>query len=203
MREINWDTHYQSGTPPWETGQPSLELARVIAEEKIKPCRVIDIGCGSGINAVWLAQQGFDVTGVDITPLAIEKARARAAAAGVTVRFELDDVLDLREKYEPFPFFFDRGCYHSVRDPGAAAFLRTLERITALGSIGLVLTGNAKEPPPEGQGPPVVSEEQIRAELGSLLEIVRLREFRFDTSLADNPAPLAWSCLLRRAAKRK
>jgi 2-polyprenyl-3-methyl-5-hydroxy-6-metoxy-1,4-benzoquinol methylase len=203
MREINWDTHYQSGTPPWETGQPSLELARVIAEEKIKPCRVIDIGCGSGINAVWLAQQGFDVTGVDITPLAIEKARARAAASGVQVRFVEDDVLDLREKYEPFPFFFDRGCYHSVRDPGAAVFLRTLERITAPGSIGLVLTGNAKEPPPEGQGPPVVSEEQIRAELGSLFEIVRLREFRFDTSMADNAAPLAWSCLLRRAAQRK
>ena len=203
MREISWESHYQTGNPPWETGQPSLELARVIAEEKIKPCRVIDLGCGSGINAVWLAQQGFDVTGVDITPLAIEKACERAAAAGVQVRFVLDDVLDLRERYEPFPFFFDRGCYHSVRDLGVQAFLRTLERITAPGSIGLVLTGNAKEPPPEGQGPPVVSEEQLHAELGSHFEIVRLREFRFDTSMADNPAPLAWSCLLRRAAKNR
>lgn len=198
MREISWDTHYQSGTPPWETGQPSQELARVIAEERIAPCRVIDLGCGSGINSVWLAQQGFDVTGVDVTPLAIERARERAAEAGVRVRFVLDDVLDLRERYEPFPFFFDRGCYHSVRDPGVEAFLRTLQRITALGSLGLVLAGNAREPPPEGQGPPVVSAEEIRAELGSVFDIVRLREFRFDTSLPDNPAPLAWSCLLRR-----
>jgi 2-polyprenyl-3-methyl-5-hydroxy-6-metoxy-1,4-benzoquinol methylase len=199
MREINWDTHYQSGTPPWETGQPSLELARVLAEQKIAPCRVIDLGCGSGINAVWLAQQGFDVTGVDITPLAIERARERAAAASVNVRFVLDDVLNPRERYEPFPFFFDRGCYHSVRMQTAAPFLRTLQQLTLPGAIGLVLTGNAREPPPAGQGPPIVSEQDIRAELGSIFEIVRLREFRFD-AIGGDPGPLAWSCLLRRTS---
>lgn len=199
MPDINWDSHYQSGDPPWETGQPSLELARVIAEEKIQPCRVIDLGCGTGINAVWLAQQGFDVTAVDITPLAIERARQRAAAAGVTVRFALADVLDLREHYEPFPFFFDRGCYHSVRDPDVQAYMRTLERITAQGSLGLVLTGNAREPHPPGQGPPVVTAEELHAELEPLFEIVRLREFRFDTTEQTGASPLAWSCLVRRA----
>ena len=199
MREISWDTHYQSGMPPWETGQPSQELARVIAEQKIAACRVIDLGCGSGINAVWLAQQGFDVTGVDITPLAIERARERAAGAGVNVRFVLDDVLNLRERYEPFPFFFDRGCYHSVRQPDVQPFLQTLMRLTAPGSVGLVLTGNAREPPPAGQGPPVVSEQEIRAELGSIFEIVRLREFRFD-AIGGDAGPLAWSCLLRRTS---
>jgi SAM-dependent methyltransferase len=198
MREIGWEQHYQSGHPPWETGQPSLELARVIAEEKIQPCRVIDLGCGSGINAVWLAQQGFDMTGVDVTPLAIDRARERAAAAGMKVRFVLADLLDLQEEFQPFPFFFDRGCYHAVRDPGVQAYLRTLKRITAPGSLGLVLTGNAKEPSPPGQGPPVVSEDELHAELGSTFEIVRLREFRFDTAEPGGPAPLAWSCLVRR-----
>jgi methyl halide transferase len=198
MRDIDWDQHYQSGTPPWETGQPSAELARVIAEEKILPCRVIELGCGTGINAVWLAQQGFDVTAVDITPLAIEKARQRAIAAGVTVRFELADVLDLRETYEPFPFFFDRGCYHAVRTLDVRAYLRTLERVTAPGSLGLVLTGNARDPHPPGQGPPVVSAEELHAELEPLFEIVRLREFRFDTVEEEDPGFLAWSCLVRR-----
>jgi SAM-dependent methyltransferase len=73
MSGIDWDMHYQSGKPPWETGQPSAELARVIGEEPIQPGCVIDLGCGSGINAVWLAQQGFDVTAVDFS------GRARGA----------------------------------------------------------------------------------------------------------------------------
>lgn len=197
MREISWETHYQSGSPPWETGQPSQELARVIAEENIKPCRVIDLGCGSGINSVWLAQHGFEVTGVDVTPLAIEQARQRAAGAKVNVHFVLGDLLDFREPLEPFPFFFDRGCYHAVRQPDVQLFLRTLTRLTAPGSLGLVLTGNAREPPPAGQGPPVVSEQEIRAELGSIFEIVRLREFRFD-AIGNDAGPLAWSCLIRR-----
>jgi len=196
MPAIDWNVHYQSDQPPWETGQPSSELARVIAEEKIQPCRVIELGCGSGINAVWLAQRGFDVTGVDFNEIAIERARQRAAEAGAAVRFLLADVLDFTASYEPFPFFFDRGCYHAVRDPHAEAYVRTLKRITAPGSLGLILTGNAREP--HVPGPPVVSEEQFHAELEPAFEIVRLREFRFDEAEEASPGPLAWSCLLRR-----
>jgi SAM-dependent methyltransferase len=199
MPAIDWDVHYQSGNPPWETGQPSAELARVIAEERIKPGRVIELGCGSGINAVWLAQQGFNVTAVDFNKLAIDKARERAAAAGMTVRFLLADVLDWKEDCEPFPFFFDRGCYHSVRDVNVRAFVTTLKRLTAPGSIGLVLAGNAREPHAPGQGPPQVTAEELHAELEPAFKIVRLREFRFDTLGKGMPAFLAWSCLLQRA----
>ena len=198
MSAIDWDEHYQSGTPPWETGQPSAELRRVVAQEGIQPGAAIDLGCGSGINSVWLAHQGFDVTGVDFNRLAIMKARERAAAAGVRVNFVVADLLDFPDGFGPFPFFLDRGCYHAVRAIDVKGYLRTLERITAEGSIGLVLAGNAKETPPEGQGPPVVSEEEIRAELGSMFEITHLREFRFDVNEQLGTAPLAWSCLLRR-----
>jgi hypothetical protein len=137
------------------------------------------------------------VTAVDFNELAIEKARRRAAEAGCTVRFVLADVLDLGEGYEPFPFFFDRGCYHAVREPHAAAYVRTLQRVTRRGSLGLILTGNAKEP--HEPGPPVVSEDQLHAELEPAFEIVRLREFRFDAADAAEPGYLAWSCLVRRA----
>lgn len=198
MPGIDWDVHYQSGNPPWETGQPSAELARVIAEEAIQPCRVIELGCGSGINAVWLAQQGFDVTAVDFNQLAIEMARQRAAAAGVAVHFVLADLLDWQESVAPFPFFFDRGCYHAVRMIDLQGYMRTLTRVTASGSRGLLLTGNAKEP--HDPGPPVVSAEELYAELAPAFKIVRLREFRFDANEAFSPGPLAWSCLVQRTA---
>ena len=199
MPGTDWDVHYQSDKPPWETGRPSEELQRVIAEQKIQPCRMIELGCGTGINAIWLAQQGFDVTAVDFSPLAIEKAVRRAAEAHATVRFVLADVLDLPERFEAFPFFFDRGCYHAVRRDDVHGYLRTLRQITAPGSIGLVLTGNARDPHEPGKGPPVVSAEEIRAELGSAFEIVRLCEFSFDQVEDEGVRFLAWSCLLRRA----
>lgn len=196
MSAIDWNMHYESGRPPWETGQPSSELARVIAEQKIQPCRVIELGCGTGFNAVWLAQQGFDVTAVDFNELAIERARQRAIDKGVTVRFEQADVLNLSEGYEPFPFFFDRGCYHAVRRIDVHGYMSSLKRVTTPGAIGLLLTGNAKEP--HEPGPPVVSEAELHAELEPAFQIVRLREFRFDATEDEGTPPLAWSCLARR-----
>jgi SAM-dependent methyltransferase len=196
----HWEERYQKGDTPWDTGQPSSELRRVLAEDGIAPCRAFEPGCGTGTNAVWLAQQGFDVTAADVSPLAIEQAEQRAKAAGVRCRFL---VADLRqpppELAGPFDFFFDRGCYHVLRRTDVQPYLRVLERLTHAGTRGLVLAGNAKEP--HDPGPPVVTEEQIRAELGSVFEIERVREFRFDRSDREPVAFLGWSCLLRRVGK--
>jgi SAM-dependent methyltransferase len=176
---IRWDERYRSGETPWDTGQPSSELLRVLTEERLPPGRAVELGCGTGSNAVWLARQGFDVTAVDLSSLAVERARRRAEEAGVPVRFLVADVLQPPEDLVgPFDFFFDRGCYHVVRRDDVRAYLATLQRLTQPGSVGLVLAGNATEA--HDPGPPVVSEEEIRAELGSLFEVLRLRAFRFD-----------------------
>src|SRR5579884_1053714 len=195
-----WDERYVKGDTPWETGRPSSELQRVVAEIPISPCRALELGCGMGANAVWLAQQGFEVTALDLSASAIERARQRADEAGVSVRFLVADVLNPPpELTGPFDFFFDRGCYHVVRPEAPQAYVQTLRRLTHAGTLGLVLAGNAREP--HEPGPPVVSEDQIRQELGSLYEIVHLREFRFDQSQIDSNRYLAWSCLLRRRSE--
>jgi methyl halide transferase len=192
-----WDERYGQGDTPWETGQPSSELQHVLAEVPLNPCRAVELGCGTGASAVWLAQQGFDVTAVDLSSLAVERARQRAKAAGVRVRFLVADALHPHPDLAgPFDFFFDRGCYHVVRREDVAAYLETLRRLTRPGTLGLVLAGNAREP--HEPGPPVVSEDQIREELGPLFDIVRLGEFRFDQVEADGTSFLGWSCLLRR-----
>jgi 2-polyprenyl-3-methyl-5-hydroxy-6-metoxy-1,4-benzoquinol methylase len=196
MSEVeHWEERYRTGNTPWQMAKPSGELVRVVTGDGITPCAAIDLGCGLGTHSIWLAQQGFEVTGVDISPLAIECARERAAAAGVRVRFLAADLLDPPDLGGPYGFFFDRGCYHIVRSIDVRRYLQTLEKITQPGSVGLVLTGNANEP---RTGPPVVAEEEIRRELGGLFEIVRLREFRFDPSDSEPGRPLGWSCLLRR-----
>jgi SAM-dependent methyltransferase len=190
---VHWDERYSKGDTPWDTGQPSSELQRVLTEDQIGPCAALEIGCGTGANAVYLAQQRFQVNAVDVSPLAVAAARGRATAAGVEIRFVVGDVLECPELVGPFAFFFERGVYHHMRTVDLQGYLRVLERILRPGALGLVLAGNARLP---RTGPPVVAEEEIRRELGSLFEIVRLREFYFDAD--DSGRPLGWSCLLKR-----
>jgi SAM-dependent methyltransferase len=194
---IHWDDRYRTGDIPWDTGRPSSELVRVVGEEDIRRGPAVELGCGTGANVVWLAGQGFAVSGVDISPLAVARARQRAAGAGVVVRLVEADVLDPQVQIGGgYEFFFDRGCYHVVRRMSAERYVDLLQSITTPGAVGLVLTGNAHEP--HKPGPPVVTEEEIRAELGRHFTIVRLREFRFDPVAGTAFEPLGWSCLLRK-----
>jgi SAM-dependent methyltransferase len=193
----HWDARYrQPDQAPWDTGRPSAELQRQLAKKKLAPGRAIELGCGTGTNAVWLAQQGFDVTAVDLSPTAIQRANDKAAEAGVRVRFVQADVFALPDVGPPFPFFFDRGCYHVVRRVNVAEFLHSLKSISAAGAEGLILTGNAKEP--HSPGPPVVSEAEIRKEFGGAFEILSLEEFRFDQDPITNTRFLGWSCWLKK-----
>src|SRR5262245_59691738 len=119
-----WDERYEKGDTPWETGQPSSELLRVVSEVLIKPCRAVELGCGTGASAVWLAQQGFNVTTLDLSSLAIERGRRRADEASVRVNFLVADVLHpTADLAGPFDFIFDRGCYHVVRREDVTAYL--------------------------------------------------------------------------------
>ncbi len=194
---MHWDERYRTGQTPWETGQPSSELRRVVTETPIAPCRAVELGCGTGANTLWLGQQGFDATGLDLSPLAVERARRRAREAGVRVSFlEADVLCPPGELTGPFDFFFDRGCYHAVRREDVQGYLQTLRRLTPPGSLGLVLAGNAREP--HDPGPPVVTEQEVRSELGSLCDVVQMREFYFDQVESVGVRFLGWSCLLRR-----
>jgi SAM-dependent methyltransferase len=198
MSELeHWDNRYVQGDTPWDSGKPSAELVLVLDEERIAPCQAIDLGCGTGTNAIYLALRGFEVTAADISPTAIERCRKRTTAFDTRIRWLQADLLDPPANIGgPYGFFFDRACYHVVRRVDVPAFFRTLERITAPGTRGLVLAGNAKEP--MHPGPPTVTEEELRAEWGGLFEILWLREFRFDATAASEARPLGWSFLVKR-----
>src|SRR5262249_6307268 len=148
------------------------------------------------VNTVWLAQQGFDVVGLDVSPRAIDRARQRAPEGGGTVQFLTADVLQLNDLRPDFRFFFDRGCYHVVRKLYARRFIAAVAAWTFRGALGLVLAGNAKEP--QVPGPPVVSEDEFRKEWGEHFDVLWLREFRFDQPEGMPGRPLGWAGLVRR-----
>jgi methyl halide transferase len=193
---IEWNDRYRDGNLPWDTGRPSSELQRVVSQNAIQPCRVLEIGCGTGSNCIWLAQQGFEATGIDLAPLAVERAQQRAHAAGVKAQFVAADVLHLPHLGGPFAFFFDRGCYHAVRREAPDQYALAVARQLTAGGRGLILAGNAREP--HDPGPPVVSEEEIRNELGAEFQILDLHEFRFDEAPGVTKRFLGWSCLVEK-----
>lgn len=197
---LDWEERYKAGETPWDSGEPSRELTRIVAESWFEPCRTLELGCGTGTNAVYLSSRGFDVTGVDVVPLAIERGLERANAARVKLRLLTADLRSLPELGAPFPLVWDRGVYHHVRTFDLESFLGVLEKHVAPGGYYLTLAGNANDPDPPDEGPPRVDAVSIVSELGRLFKLVELREFRFDGVIVGGreTAPLAWSALFRR-----
>src|SRR5437868_2908764 len=110
-----WDRQYRCANPPWESGQPSSELQRVVRAWDVGPCPALELGCGTGKSSVWLAEQGFEVLGVDLSRLAIQRARENPVRDGLALRFLAADLLDFWKLGGPYRFCFDRGCYHALR----------------------------------------------------------------------------------------
>ena len=116
------------GTPPWDSGITPPELFEFIEQHPIG--RAIDLGCGTGTNAITLAQHGWHVIGVDIAHLALQKARRKAKAANVKVQFKRKDVSKLRGINGPFNLALDMGCFHNLHEK-QGDYLDRLDQILA------------------------------------------------------------------------
>lgn len=116
MRPWIYSTLYKLNKAPWDTGVPRPHLVELVDVGRIKPdagLSVLDLGCGTGNESVYLAEHGFDVSGVDYTPVAVERARESAKAAKVngSCRFVVGDVT------APIPGI--TGTYDIILDFGA------------------------------------------------------------------------------------
>jgi cyclopropane fatty-acyl-phospholipid synthase-like methyltransferase len=122
--------------PPWDTGISPPELLEFIATHS--PGRALDLGCGTGTNAITLAKNGWQVTGVDFAVRAIRQARQKARRAGVQVDFHIGDVTQLDGIPTPFDLILDIGCLHNLRASQKKAYIDNLDRFLAPGGTFLL-----------------------------------------------------------------
>jgi SAM-dependent methyltransferase len=193
MPHPSWNDSYASGEPlPWDTGTPDPLLVEAIESRAIAPGRTLEIGCGTGTNAIFLAQNGFEVLGIDISEVAVEKARAKAHGR---CRFEVADFLTAPPAGGPFQFVFDRGCFHIFdRKRERARFAENVAEALGEHGVWLSLIGST-EGAPRDTGPPRRSARDVMNAIEPSLEIVELRSTEF--GVCDEPLK-SWLCLSRK-----
>ncbi|ULP41607.1 amidohydrolase family protein [Mycobacterium lentiflavum] len=173
---------------PWDIGQAQPRLMELEAVGAIGG-EVLDAGCGQGDNAIYLAQRGYSVTGLDSSPTAIEQARARAAAAGARVRFQVADATELAGYDAQFDTVIDSALYHCLDYAGRRAYPVALRRATRPGARLFLYCFSADNV--NGViAPEIVAEEEIRQALAD----ARWRiDFLGPTSLLGNAAGFSGS----------
>jgi SAM-dependent methyltransferase len=192
MPHPSWNESYASGQLPWDTGQPEPLLVEFVTSGAIMPSPTLEIGAGTGTNAIWMAERGFDVLGVDVSPLAVERAHTKMEGRALRCRFATWDFLAAPPSEGPFQFVFDRGCFHVFDEPDERQrFAAQVAAVLAPGGLWLSLIGSTEGPPRE-VGPPRRSAREVTLAIEPVLEIVELRSAEF----RGHGAP-AWLCLSR------
>ena len=127
---------YRIGFTPWDTAEtpvPAVLRDAIEGPQAIHPGRALDLGCGMGRHAIYLALHGWKVTGVDSAGHALHTARQRAERAGVHIDFVRGDVtrLDRTGVNGPFDFFLDGGCFHGMSEEERRRYSRSITQVAA------------------------------------------------------------------------
>jgi methyl halide transferase len=188
-REEHFKEMYTAGETPWDIGKPDFNLIQTVTTTPIEPCKALEIGCGTGDNAIWLAQQNFHVTAIDASDVAIGKAREKTAAASVVCTFLVADFLQDQIKGAPFGFAFDRGCFHAFDSENERrSFAEKVSRCLEMRGFWLSLIGNADEVR-QGPGPPQRSARDIANAAEPYFEVLSLVSSHFETNLPRRQEP--------------
>jgi cyclopropane fatty-acyl-phospholipid synthase-like methyltransferase len=176
------------GVPPWDIGKPQSEIVRLEQEGKLLGS-VLDCGCGTGENALYLAQHGHEVWGIDSSPNAIRKSEDKAKDRGIAVKFLTVDALDLEGLGRRFDTVIDCGLFHVFSDQDRERYVSSLVSVTAPGAKLVLLCFSDLQP--GDQGPRRVSKAEIHQAFDKGWRVQDIRVAVLETNQEGDPVK-AW-----------
>jgi len=188
--KIDWESFYAIGKrdPPFVTDKPDENLVRYIEQGHLKPGRAIDLGCGTGRNAVYLAKSGCHVDAIDLSETAIGKARSLACRSEVNINFTIGSIFDLTVPGSHYDLAYDAGLLHHLQPHQRPYYLRKVHAfLKPNGMFGMTCFDTSGGVPredweiyEEGKMPPGIgyTEDRLRDILQYHFEIIEFRPMR-------------------------
>ena len=187
MKANSFESAY-TGTPPWDIGRPQPAIMRLAETGQITGS-VLDVGCGTGENVLYMAERGFAASGVDGAPSAVRKARAKAKQRGLNASFEVSDALNLSVPERPFDTVIDSGLFHVFSDEDRHRFTGSLGRVVRLGGTYFLMCFSDQQP--GDWGPRRVTQAEIRSVFSDGWHVNYIDPSAFETNIGDAQAWLA------------
>lgn len=187
------------GKPPWDLGKPQKPFVEIA--DRVRGS-VLDAGCGTGDNALFFAERGHDVLGIDLVEAPLRQARQKAAERGIRAEFLRWDALRLKELGRSFDNVIDCGLFHVLSDDDRTAYVAALAGFVRAG--GMVFLMCFSDEQTAGPGPRRISQEEIRAAFVEGWTVETITAVRFAPSPAADPrdfgdgGPKAWFAAIRR-----
>ena len=185
-----------AGVPPWDIGRAQPEVVR-IADAGGFPEPVIDVGCGTGENALELASRGLEVLGIDASPRAIEAARAKASQRGSSAEFLVADALSLGSLDRRFQTALDCGVFHVFEDHERPVYVGSLASALRPGGVLHLLCFSDRQP--GSFGPRRVTKQELWDSFADGWNMMQIVAATFVTNLPELQAK-AWRATIVRAS---
>ena len=190
------------GQAPWDTGRPQPAIIKLSEAGKIRGS-VLDVGCGTGENLLYLAARGHEAWGLDFVPVAIERAKAKATQRGINAHFIVGNALELKKLGRQFDTVIDCGLFHTFTDEERPLFVRGLAEVLGPGGLLHILCFSNEEPGTEG--PRRISQQEIRDAFHDVWKVQQIEPIHFESiQRPDGPqfspgGPKAWLATIERA----
>jgi len=171
-------------TPPWDIGHPQGVVIELHESGELTG-RVLDVGCGTGENAIYIASKGSEVVGIDFTQRAIEIAQVKSFERNTDVEFLVGDVLELDYHFREAEFdaVLDSGLFHTLPDEERPLYVEQVARVLKPGASFFMLCFSVKQP--GLTGPRRLSVREITESFQERFQINYIRDAVFESNVHD------------------